>query len=162
MGYIRHILLALGALALFACLPVLFGSYGLYLGSALCVWTIFALAYDLSFGRTGLLSFGHAMFFGLGAYVPALVVLHLGWGFWLAIAAALVCAGIFALLVGLIALQVSGHAFVVITVIFSAIVELFAFSQKGITNGEDGLGFDLPRVPLLFAELDITNGATKY
>lgn len=162
MGFARLLLWGLAGLALFSALPVVFGSYGLYLGSALCVWIIFALAYDLAFGRTGLLSFGHAMFFGLGAYVPALVALHLGWGFWPAILGAVVCAGIFALLVGLIALQVSGHAFVVITVIFSAIVELFAFSQKSITNGEDGLSFDLGRVPLLFTQLDLGNGLTKY
>jgi ABC-type branched-subunit amino acid transport system permease subunit len=83
VSYARKGLWGLGALALFAALPALFGSYGWYLGSALCVWIIFALAYDLSFGRTGLLSFGHAMFFGIGAYAPALIVIgasgrHLG------------------------------------------------------------------------------------
>ena len=92
----------------------------------------------------------------------ALLVLTLDWGFWPAITAAIVLAGAFALVLGKVALQVTGHAFVVITVIFSAILELVAFSQKWITNGEDGLSFDLYRVPFGFAELDLRNANTKY
>ena len=162
MPYRRQILWLFAGALLFSALPVVFGNYGLYLGSALCVWIIFALAYDLAFGRAGLLSFGHAMFFGVGAYALALLVLTLDWGFWPAITAAIVLAGAFALVLGKVALQVTGHAFVVITVIFSAILELVAFSQKWITNGEDGLSFDLYRVPFGFAELDLRNANTKY
>lgn len=162
MPYRRQILWLFAGALLFAALPVVFGNYGLYLGSALCVWIIFALAYDLAFGRTGLLSFGHAMFFGIGAYAPALLAMNLDWGFWPAIGAAIVLAGLFALIIGNVALQVTGHAFVVITVIFSAILELLAYSQKWITNGEDGLSFDLYRVPLGFAELDLRDANTKY
>lgn len=162
MSYARKGLWGLGALALFAALPALFGSYGWYLGSALCVWIIFALAYDLSFGRTGLLSFGHAMFFGIGAYAPALIVPHLHWGFWPTLGGAIASAGLFSFIVGAVALRVSGHAFVVITVIFGSIVELFAYSRKNITNGEDGLSFNLDRAPLFVTDVDLTNSRSKY
>lgn len=158
----RQILWLVAGAVLFAALPAVFGNYGLYLGSGLCVWIIFALAYDLAYGRTGLLSFGHAMFFGIGAYAPALLAMHFGWGFWPGIAAAIVLSGVFAILIGNIALRVTGHAFVVITVIFSAILELLAFSQRRITNGEDGVSVDITKVPLGFTELDLHDPYAKY
>lgn len=158
----RQILWLVAGAVLFAALPVVFGNYGLYLGSGLCVWIIFALAYDLAFGQAGLLSFGHAMFFGIGAYAPPLLAMKLGWGFWPAIGAAIILAGLFALAIGNVALRVTGHAFVVITVIFSAILELLAFSQKWITNGEDGLSVDIDRVPLGFVDLDLHDPNVKY
>lgn len=158
----RQIFWLIAGAALFAALPAVFGNYGLYLGSGLCVWIIFALAYDLAFGRAGLLSFGHAMFFGIGAYVPALMAANFGWGFWPGIIAAIALAGVFAVAIGNIALRVTGHAFVVITVIFSAIVELLAFSQKGITNGEDGINVNIDKVPLGFTDLDLHDPYSKY
>lgn len=162
MPYAREALWALAGALLFWLLPVVFGPYGLYLGSSLCVWIIFALAYDLAFGRTGLLSFGHAMFFGIGAYAPVLLMQELGWEFWPSLAAAVAITGAFTALVGTVALKVTGHAFVVITVIFGAIVELLAYSQKDLTNGEDGIGFDMSRIPLGVTDLDITDPRTKY
>jgi branched-chain amino acid transport system permease protein len=158
----RQILWLIAGAALFAALPVVFGNYGLYLGSGLCVWIIFALAYDLAFGRAGLLSFGHAMFFGIGAYAPAVLAAKFGWGFWPGIASAIVLAGLFAVVIGNIALRVTGHAFVVITVIFSAIVELLAFSQKWLTNGEDGISVNIDRVPLGFTSLDLHDSYSRY
>lgn len=162
MPYKREILWALAGALFYAALPLVFGEYGLYLGSALCVWIIFALAYDLAFGRTGLLSFGHAMFFGFGAYALVLLMQRLGFGFWPALGSTVAITALFTAVIGTVALRVTGHAFVVITVIFSAIVELFAYSQKGLTNGEDGISFDITQVPLGVTSLDVTDPTTKY
>lgn len=152
----------LGAALLVFGLPVVFGPYGYYLGAALCVWAIFALAYDVAFGHAGLVSFGHAMFFGLGAYGLALPVLHWRWSFWSALGLSLAICALFAVLTGVVAVAVRGHSFVIITIIFSAVVELAALSQIWITRGEDGLSFTLDNIGLGLWRLPVVDPSTRY
>lgn len=158
----KPLMWTLAAAVLVYALPAVFGDYGFYLGASLCVWMIFALAYDLAFGRAGLVSFGHAMFFGIGAYGFVLPILHWGWGFWSAIGFSLLVTGVFAVAVGFVALKVRGHSFVIITIIFSAIVELVAFSQSEITNGEDGFTFSLDSLALGPFDVSLTNAVSRY
>jgi branched-chain amino acid transport system permease protein len=145
-----------------AALPFALGQYGLYMGCALCVWAAFALAYDLAFGRTGLVSFGHAMFFGIGGYAFVLAILHGGFSFWPALLLALVITALFSIAVGFIALRVTGHAFVIITVIFGAIVELAAASAHSVTRGEDGLTFTMPQMRLGPIAVSLADPVSRY
>ena len=145
-----------------AALPLALGQYGLYMGCALCVWAAFALAYDLAFGRTGLVSFGHAMFFGIGGYTFVLAILHGGFSFWPALLIGLVMTALFSIAVGFIALRVTGHAFVIITVIFGAIVELAAASARSVTQGEDGLTFTMSQLMLGPLAVSLADPVSRY
>jgi branched-chain amino acid transport system permease protein len=153
-------------LALFAAvalaLPFALGPYGVYLGCALCVWASFALAYDLAFGRAGLVSFGHAMFFGVGGYAFVLMILQGGFSFWPAFLGGIAAAAVFSAALGSIALRVTGHAFVIITVIFAATVELAAMSNRSVTRGEDGLTFQLTSIPLGPISVSLADPAARY
>lgn len=137
-------------LALLGLVPLVVNDPGhLYFMTLILVWCLFALGYDLVFGVTGMLSFGHAAFFGVGSYVFALIVFKSPALFPLAIAAAGLAAGAVALLVAALALRLSGIYFSLMTL---AIAELFFFAASSplrrLTGGEDGLT-GVPR-PTLF------------
>ena len=127
--------------ALLALVPLVVQDQGhLYFMTLIMVWCVFALGYDIVFGVTGLLSFGHAAFFGVGSYVFAWVVMQNPALFPLAVLAAGVAGGLVATLVAALALRLSGIYFSLMTL---AIAELFFFAAssplRAITGGEDGL-----------------------
>lgn len=121
----------------------------LYFMTLVMIWSLFALGYDLVFGVAGMLSFGHAAFFGVGSYVFALIVLKDPGLFLPAILAAGVAGGLVALLVAALALRLSGIYFSLMTL---AIAELFFFAAssplRDLTGGEDGLA-GVPRPTLM-------------
>ena len=116
---------------------------------ALCLVTAgIAVSYDVLFGRTGLLSFGHALFVGAGAYTAAIA---LGtWRLSLGVAVPLVLAIglVLPLLVGAIALRVKGIAFAMVTLaIAQAVAITAARNPGGLTGGEEGLSLNRPQLP---------------
>lgn len=134
---------------LLALVPLVVKDQGqLYFMTLIMVWCVFALGYDLVFGVTGLLSFGHAAFFGAGSYVFALIVGKNAALFPLAMIAAGLAGGAVALLVAALALRLSGIYFSLMTL---AIAELLFFAAssplRAFTGGEDGLtGVPRPRL----------------
>jgi branched-chain amino acid transport system permease protein len=107
-----------------------------------------ALSYDLLFGFTGLLSFGHALYFAIGVYITDIAVTRWHWGLGPAIGLALVLALVVALLVGSVALRVSGIAFAMVTLAFAQAGSILAHNNPhGLTGGEEGLGLDASRLP---------------
>jgi branched-chain amino acid transport system permease protein len=110
-----------------------------------------ALSYDLLFGYTGLLSFGHALFFAAGAYAANIALSR--WG-WLPLPAVAFAAGAglgLALLIGAVALRVGGIAFAMVTLAFAQAGSIVAFSDPGhLTGGEEGLGLAVTHVPAMF------------
>jgi branched-chain amino acid transport system permease protein len=107
-----------------------------------------ALSYDLLFGYTGLLSFGHALYIALGVYLPAIAMTKWGWDFWpsLAITAAFGLA--LPLVVGFVSLRVTGIAFAMVTLAFAqAGAVLVIKNPHGWTGGEEGFGTDYEKLP---------------
>jgi branched-chain amino acid transport system permease protein len=97
-----------------------------------------AAGYDLLFGRTGLLSFGHALFFAFGAYTTAILVPRIGLS--LAMVFALIGGTTVAALLGAVALRVQGIAFSMVTLAFAQVgAILIARNAGGLTGGEEGL-----------------------
>ncbi len=139
-----------------ALLPQL-GAYPVFVMKVLC-YALFACAFNLLIGFTGLLSFGHAAFLGTAAYAAghALKVWGLPPLFGLAFGA-LAAAGM-GLVIGLLAIKRSGIYFSMITLALSQML-YFAFLQLPFTGGEDGLQ-SVPRGTLL--GLDLTNDLTLY
>ena len=135
--------IALLALALVA--PAL-GLYPVFVMKLLC-FALFACAFNLLLGFTGLLSFGHAAFFGSAAYVTGWFIKSQHWTPELALLAGAAAAGVIGLLVGLVAIRRQGIYFAMITLAIAQMV-YFVCLQAPFTGGEDGLQ-GVPRGKLL-------------
>jgi ABC-type branched-subunit amino acid transport system permease subunit len=137
------LLKALGAavLALLLCLPLLAESspYLLILGIDVLIAVIFATSLHFIAGPGGMHSFGHAAYFGLGAYGAALLVKWLGVPMGLALAAAPVVAALGALLFGWFAVRLSGVYLAMLTLAFAQIVWAAVFQWEGLTGGSNGV-----------------------
>jgi len=116
---------------------------------ALClVFGGVALSYALLFGCTGLLSFGHALFFATGAYTVDIALSRWQWPLLPALAVTAVVGLILPLILGAVALRVSGIAFAMVTLAFAQAGSILAFSNPGgATGGEEGLGLVVDRLP---------------
>ena len=131
-------------LALLVAAPFVLGQFEAGLLAEMMVWGILAMGLDLIFGYTGMLSFGQALFFGLGAYGMALSFLHLKLPFFPALAVAILLAGLAACVTGVFAVRLTWHYFAIITIIFSLVVYFFAVGRSDLTGGDDGLSFQIP------------------
>jgi branched-chain amino acid transport system permease protein len=149
---VRIVYLALLVLALAA--PMI-GLYPVFVMKLLC-FALFACAFNLLLGFTGLLSFGHAAFFGFAAYVTGWFIKAQGWTPELGILAGVGAAALLGLLFGLVAIRRQGIYFAMITLALSQMV-YFLCLQVPFTGGEDGLQ-GVPRGKLfgLFPLMDDT------
>ncbi len=129
---------------------------------ALCLVTGgIALSYDVLFGRTGLLSFGHALFVGAGAYSAAIALGRWGTSLPVAFAVVLGFAVLLPLLVGAIALRVKGIAFAMVTLAFAQAVAITAARNPGgLTGGEEGLSLNRAALPALLS--GVVNAPYRY
>lgn len=124
------------------------GRFVLYLTMRVMLLAIFALGYNLLFGRTGLLSFGHAAFYACGSYGMALFYLHINPDPLLGILAGLVLAGIFALIIGFFCVRHTEIYFAMLTLAFGMMVFSLIWNLRELTGGDDGL-VGIGRNPLL-------------
>lgn len=110
-----------------------------------------AISYDVVFGYTGLLSFGHALPFALGVYGTNLMMLHWEFSYPLAAGAAVVGVGLVSGLLGSLALRTSGVAFAMVTLAFAEAFSLLVLTDPlRILGGEEGLALASDQVPGLF------------
>ncbi len=112
---------------------------------------LFAMSFNLIYGYMGQISFGHAAFFGAGAYATAMVQhrfgLNYGW-FFLALFAAAPIAAVFAGIIGFFVIRRTGIYFAILTMAFGELMFFLVFSSYGITGGDNGIQGLLPP-PLL-------------
>ena len=107
-----------------------------------------ALSYNLLFGYTGILSFGHALFFGVGVYLPAIALRKWRWELGPALAFALVVGLLLALAIGALALRTSGVYFAMVTLAFAqAGAVVVGKNPGGLTGGEEGLSLATRSLP---------------
>ncbi|MEJ6024144.1 branched-chain amino acid ABC transporter permease [Ramlibacter sp. PS4R-6] len=125
------------ALLVLAILAPLLGLYPVFVMKLLC-FALFACAFNLLLGFTGLLSFGHAAFFGMAAYIAGWIVKEQGWGPAAGILAGTVSGALLGLVFGLVAIRRQGIYFAMITLALSQMVFFFCL-QAPFTHGEDGL-----------------------
>lgn len=153
---------ALAALAVVLALaPLGIVPLGGYLGllTEMVIFAIFAIGFNLLLGYTGILSFGHAAYFGLAGYTMGLVLLHWRWPLLLAMLAGVVVAGVAALLIGALIIRKAGIYFAMLTIAFGQMFFFIAMRWKDFTGGEDGLS-NIPRAPLF--GLDLTRPLPFY
>ena len=127
------VLLALGLV-----LPLVPGVYVVFAIDLVC-FALVAVAFDLLLGFTGLLSFGHALFFGGAGYVATILIANGVTSFVLAVAAAVVYALVLSLAVGALAVRRSGIFFSMITLAIAEIQFFVVFQMSDVTGGENGL-----------------------
>lgn len=134
-GAIVPVVLAI-ALAL---APLFLGNYVQDLVLRIVIYAIFALSLELLVGTTGLVSLGHAAFFGIGAYVTVRISpdgspASLAW----LLPAAMLCAGLYALAVGALSLRTRGVYFIMVTLAFAQMA-FFVFHDTPVGGGSDGV-----------------------
>jgi branched-chain amino acid transport system permease protein len=131
---------------LFAVLPFVMPYTAL--ATQILVYGLFALGFNLLYGYTGLLSFGHAAYWGLGAYGTGIALAKLGWtSLWAALALGVLAAGVGGALVGFFALRRRGIYFAMLTLAFAQLFYFMAFHLADLTGGDDGLR-GIPQLPL--------------
>ena len=147
----------MAGLALLLVAPFI-GLYPVFMMTALC-YAIFACAFNLLLGYTGLLSFGHAAYLGAAAYVTGWLVRSAGWSPELGVLAGTLVAAAAGLVVGLIAIRRQGIYFAMVTLAMAQMI-YFVFLQAPFTGGEDGLQ-GVPRGKL-FGLLSLGNDLAMY
>ena len=137
----------LGVLAVVAMLafPFVLPDYTRTLIAEIFIFAIFAMSLDILVGYTGLMSLGHAAFFGLGAYTVAILGVLFGMNAWLGVAAGVTIAAAGAAVIGFFCVRTSGIPFLMLTLAFSQLVFSAALKWRNLTGGSDGLAiFEKP------------------
>ena len=147
----RSVLLSLVLLVIVAGLifaPFVFpGTRSLDTAARICIFIALVASYDLLIGYTGIVSFAHTMFFGLGAYGVAIALKHMGPSFaaiLVGAAAGTLAAALLALLIGLFSLRVRAIFFAMVTLAVASAFELLVSQLSFLTGGEDGLSYSIP------------------
>ncbi len=150
---------------LFGTLPLWIEQVGLYqyLGLEIMVWIIFALGFNLLLGYTGLPSFGHGAFIGIGAYAFGLTQFNVSDSLWISLLGAIVVTAAFGAVAALLISHRRGIYFALMTIAISQVVFFIASQWTSVTRGEDGL-LGIARAPAdfgLFA-IDLQPTASLY
>jgi branched-chain amino acid transport system permease protein len=122
-----------------ACMPPLAGGYSLHLGLETVTLALAAMSLGLLVGWGGLVSLGHAAFWGLGAYAAALLSTHIGPWPWLVLPVAAAVAAGFALATGIFTLRSHGIFFLMLTLAFAQLAYVLSLQWRGLTNGDNGI-----------------------
>jgi branched-chain amino acid transport system permease protein len=122
-----------------ACVPWLGSRFYTFLATDIAILALLAASLNLLLGYTGLVSFGHAAYFGIGAYTCAILMKSYGVSFALGLATATVAAGACALLFGAFCVRSSQIYFSMLTLAFAQIVWAICFKWNSVTGGEQGL-----------------------
>ncbi|HEX3954081.1 MAG TPA: branched-chain amino acid ABC transporter permease [Stellaceae bacterium] len=124
-------------------LPWIGSRYDTFLGTQIAIYALFALSLNLLLGTTGLVSFGHAAYFGIGSYACGLLMKTADVPFSLAFPAAGIVSALFALGFGFFCVRLTKIYFAMLTLAFSQIVWAICFKWNDVTGGDQGL----PDVP---------------
>lgn len=127
------------------------------------IFGLFAVGFNLLFGYTGMLSFGHAAFLGSGSYLAGIAIVHGGWPWYVAIAAGTLGATAIGLLMGLLAIRARGIYFSMVTLALAQCVYYIFYQAERWTGGENGLrGVKVSAIGLFGVELNFVDPITKY
>ena len=157
----RDLLVALAAFVLLAILPLFFGSKALLDFVIRCsAFGLFATSLNLLVGYTGMISFGHGMFFGLGAYGFGLIMQKTGVPVPVAFLATLAITAVVATVIGAICVRLKEIYFAFVTLAFQMLIHSTILSWVSLTGGDQGLRGGIPRP--VFLGLDLSNHIHLY
>jgi branched-chain amino acid transport system permease protein len=158
---LRFAALTAVGLALFPFVLHLIGGYA-GLATQICLLSVAAIAFNLLLGYAGMLSYGHAMFYGGGGYIAAILLLRAmpaHPNLWLAVIGATAVTALLALLIGAFTVRLYGIYFALVTLAFAQMVFFFVEQARDWTNGDDGLqSIPNPLLPVGPWGIDLTTG----
>lgn len=127
------------------------------------IFGLYAVGFNLLFGYTGMLSFGHAAFLGVGSYLAGIAVVHAGWPWWAAILAGVASSSLVGLVIGFLAIRTRGIYFSMVTLALGQIVYYAFYKADYWTGGENGLrGVKVEFINLPGLSIDFLNPLNKY
>jgi len=127
------------------------------------IYGLFAVGFNLVFGYTGMLSFGHAAFFGVGSYLTGIVMVHFGVHWIPAIFVGVAASLLAGLLVGYVAIRTRGIYFSMVTLALGQVIYYLFYKAEHWTGGENGLrGIKAEVIDLFGFRIDFLNPLTKY
>jgi len=133
------------------------------LATRIVVMGLAAMSLNFLLGFTGVLSFGHAAYFGLGAYGTAMAIKYWGVGSIPAIGLGMIVATIAAMIIGALIIKLRGVYFAMVTIAFGQVFYFVAFRWNAVTGGDDGLtGWRRLPINFGFAELDIVQNDRAF
>ncbi|MBN9406406.1 MAG: branched-chain amino acid ABC transporter permease [Burkholderiales bacterium] len=154
----RHRVLA--TLLFFAAVPWILPYHSLAIN--ILIFGLYAVGFNLLFGYTGMLSFGHAAFLGVGAYAAGILIAQHGVPWWLAILMAIGITALVALVIGMLAIRTRGIYFAMVTLALAQCVYFIVY-QMPASGGENGLrGVNVTEVSLLGLKLNLLDPMQKY
>ena len=155
------VLIAVAAFAVLATLPFLFSSKALLDFVIRCsAFGLFATSLNLLVGYTGMISFGHGMFFGLGAYGFGLIMQRTGVPIPVAFAGTLLITAVVSVMIGAICVRLKEIYFAFVTLAFQMLIHSMILSWASLTGGDQGLRGGIPRP--VFIGIDLTNHIHLY
>lgn len=132
------------------------GAHYIHLVARVIIFSLYAVAFNLLYGTTGLVSFGHALFYGIGAYVTGMLVKATGPEYFLAyILLGAVGAAFVSFFIGLLTLRLTGIYFTMLTLAFAQLVWGLTFKLYHFTGGDDG-------IQAIAKPAMLSGGVTKY
>ena len=127
------------------------------------IFGLYAVGFNLLFGYTGMLSFGHAAFLGTGSYLCGIAIVSGGWPWWAAIGAGVAASSLVGVVMGYLAIRTRGIYFSMVTLALAQIVYYAFYKAERWTGGENGLrGIRVEAIDVLGWKLDFLNPTTKY
>jgi branched-chain amino acid transport system permease protein len=127
------------------------------------IFGLYAVGFNLLFGYTGMLSFGHAAFLGVGSYLCGIAIVDGGWPWWTAIGAGVAASSLIGLVIGFLAIRTRGIYFSMVTLALGQIVYYVFYKADRWTGGENGLrGIRVETIDLAGWKLDFLDPITKY
>jgi branched-chain amino acid transport system permease protein len=149
--------------ALGAVMPLVLKPYHVNMLTEIIVFALFAVSYNLLLGYAGLLSFGHAMFFGMGAFTVAVSLIHIpGLSMWGAIGLALAMTTVVGFVAGGLLLRHKGSYFALLTLAFNSLFYAVATKWHSVTGGDDGLSITRPDLALGFTTINLAGIESFY
>jgi len=134
----KSLLLFLVLFAVVLCFPLVAGKFALHLMMEILIMAIFVMSLGLIMGYAGMVSLGHAAFFGVGAYFVALLGHHIG-NLFLVLALGTAIAGLLAWISGGLFIRSAGGYFLMITLSFGQMLYAVAYKLKNVTGGDEGM-----------------------
>jgi branched-chain amino acid transport system permease protein len=160
-----HVGLAIGLAALLLAAPRVLTIVQTRMLTEIVYFSLFAVSFNLLFAYAGLLSFGHAAYFGLGAYVTAISLKHVaGMPLFAAILLGALAGAVGGAVIGFFCVRRKGSYFALLTLAFNQFLWAIAWKWREVTGGDDGIGGIVPKKPvdLGIVNIDLMNFGTKY
>jgi branched-chain amino acid transport system permease protein len=127
------------------------------------IFGLYAVGFNLLFGYTGMLSFGHAAFLGVGGYLAGIAVVHGGWPWWAAIVTGVAASCLAGVVIGYLAIRTRGIYFSMVTLALAQIMYYVFYKAEDWTGGENGLrGVRVESIKLPGLSIDFINPLNKY